>query len=209
MLPSHGLLTLPSENFGLTTNNQRECNVKSKIFLLILAIGTQLPLLAQQPTVPEGPTATTSYTEAQLRQLVPPALPEDVSSPEAIVKAMHEAVSGPQGQWNPDRLRSLCVPNVFFESEDNDKNGTLSIATITLDQLVKDFQNLHQAIPWHEAVSNFSVTRIDRKDGTILAVVSYSGSDNPDKDHPMPSTLTSTSTLLFFAKRWWIVNHTW
>ena len=182
--------------------------MKSRISLLALVIGMQFPLLAQQPASIAGPTATTSYTEAQLKQLVPPARPEDVSSPEAIVKAMHEAVSGPQGKWNPDRLRSLCVPNVLFEYLDKDKDGAPFIGTVTLDQIVKDFQGLHLATPWYEGAGNIAVTRIDKK-GTTMAVVSYSGVDNPDKNSPIPSKATSTSTLLYFANRWWIVSHTW
>jgi len=121
---------------------------------------------------------------------------------------MHEAVSGPQGKWDPDRLRSLCVPNVLFEYLDKDKNGTPFIGTVTLDQIVKDFQGLHLATPWYEAAGNIAVTRIDKK-GTTMAVVSYSGVDNPDKNSPIPSKVTSTSTLLYFAKRWWIISHTW
>ena len=171
----------------------------------------QLPLRAQQPTVPApvGTTATTSYTEAQLKQLVPPARPEDVSSPEAVVKAMHEAVSGPQGKWDPNRLRSLCVPNVFFEYLDKDKDGTPFMATITLDQLTKDFQNIHLSTPWYEKAGTISVTRID-KEGTTMAVVNYTGVEGSDKkDGPMSSKPTSTSTLLYFAKRWWVISHTW
>ena len=46
-----------------------------------------------------------------------PVDPKDVSSPEAIVAAVYDVISGPAGQKrNWDRMRTLFVPDAIFAS---------------------------------------------------------------------------------------------
>jgi hypothetical protein len=51
-------------------------------------------------------TATPSATTAK----APEAKPEDVKSPEAIVAALYDVISGPAGTRDWDRFRSLFTP---------------------------------------------------------------------------------------------------
>jgi hypothetical protein len=46
--------------------------------------------------------------------MVLPARPEDVASQEAVIRALHESVCGPKGEWNSDHFRSLMLPNAIF-----------------------------------------------------------------------------------------------
>jgi hypothetical protein len=163
----------------------------------------------------EGPLASLKHSEAELEKLVPPARPEDVASPEAIVRAMHNAVDGPKGDWNSDRFRSLFLPNAFIAYEDDEsKDGAMNISTITLDDLVRDVRKLHQQTSWDETVVDFpTVIRIRRdvEGHVVLATVLAAVIEGPEPQatHPKDKELTATTTCMYIGKRWWIVSHVW
>jgi hypothetical protein len=183
--------------------------MKTKLLLLILTVGMQFSTLAQKKTPPVTLIPSLSYSKAQLDRIVPRGRPEDVSSPEAIVRALHDSVSGPQGSWNSDRLRSLCVPNVFFEYLDKGKDGTVGLSTVSMDKIANVFKELHRAGPWYERAGNLSVTRIGKDQLGMIAIVNYSAAEGTEKDKPMPYEPTATTTLLYLGNRWWVVSHTW
>ncbi|MCU1252989.1 MAG: hypothetical protein JWQ49_6018 [Edaphobacter sp.] len=62
----------------------------------------------------------------------------------AIVKALHDSVSGPQGEWNGDRLRSLCIPNIFFEYKQKSGDGSPMRASVSMKNLIKVFKKSHR-----------------------------------------------------------------
>lgn len=157
----------------------------------------------------EGPKPTSTYSEKELEKQVPPARPEDVASPEAIIRALHASVSGPQGEWNSDRWRSLFLPNVLFIFEDPGKDGTLRLSTISLDDLTKEVQRLHRQTAWYEQVVDIpSQINIRRESPVALATVSATGIEGttPVIQHPVEKT--ATTTMIYLGKRWWIVSHT-
>lgn len=158
-----------------------------------------------------GPSASFSYSEAELERRTPRARPEDVASPDAIIRAFHDAVDGPKGVWNADRLRSLCVPNVQLEYVDKGPHGELRIAAMTLDHLVEEIQELHRKTAWYERVLDVHIDKIHRVDNNAtLAVAIYSGFERTDPivDYHGPSS-KSVTTLLYARNRWWIVSHMW
>ena len=186
--------------------------MKIKLFLLALVVGTQWAALAQETADPIVVKPSLSYTKEQLDRLVPRARPEDVSSPEAIVKALHEAVSGPKGDWNPERLRSLCVPNVFFENFGKNEDKTLNLSTWSLDKTIEGFRVLHKATSWYMQVSDLEVTIEKGKSADrAIAVVNYNGSDGPTPKEPVATggKPTTTATLIFMNDRWYVLSHTW
>src|SRR5215475_1638080 len=120
--------------------------MRQEKFLSTLGLLTTLVLPLSGRAVPTdfsttAPASTdTSYSEADLERLVPKARPEDVNSPEAVTKAIHEAVSGPRGAWDDKRLRSLCVPNVLFNYAAVDPDGVLRLKTLSMDSVVQIFK---------------------------------------------------------------------
>jgi hypothetical protein len=108
-------------------------------------------------------------------------------------------------------MRSLCIPNVHLEFADKRDDGEVRIATITLDQLVKDLSALHSSTAWYEQVLNVHVTEIPRPESNAkIAVAVYTGAECT---HPIGnykgSGRTSITTLLYVKNRWWIVSHIW
>jgi len=159
----------------------------------------------------KGPEATLSYSEEALEKLVPTAAPADVVSPQAIIRAFHEAVSGPKGDWNADRMRSLCIPNVHLEYADKLPSGEVRIATITLDQLVAELKKLHNSTAWYEHVLNVRVVQIPRPESkATIATAIYTGVERTHPiEHYAGKGSTSITTLLYVKNRWWIVSHIW
>lgn len=67
---------------------------------------------AQQPTPQPSPAQRAAIAaDSMARSQIPPARTEDVSSMDAILRALYDVISGPAGQkrdWN--RFRSLFIP---------------------------------------------------------------------------------------------------
>jgi hypothetical protein len=189
-------------------------SLKSSLLLISVAwIAT--PIYAQNARPfdlshnPE-PNASSTYSEQELEKLVPPARQEDVSSPETIIRAVHEAASGPKGNWNPDRFRSLFIPNAFFGYDDHGKDGTVRISTITLDDLIKELQRLHRQTAWYEKIVDTpTLIKIRRDKQVILEILSAIGIEGTQPSLDNAEEKTSTTTLMYIGKRWWIVSHVW
>jgi hypothetical protein len=174
-----------------------------------LPLIAQSTMTAQSPSV-ERPKPSTSYTEQELERMVPPARPEDVSTPEAAIRALHEAVSGPRGDWNPDRLRSLVLPSVMFTYNDVGDDGVTRISTVTLDDCIREFKKIHQRTAWYEKVVDIPVlARIQRNAQVTLATLSARGIEGTQPIPDESDMTTATTTFIYIGKRWWIVSHTW
>jgi hypothetical protein len=189
-----------------------------RAFSAIIVIGGLVapvsePTCAQtrEPSSDPAFRASNSYSEQELEAQVPEARPEDVSSPQAIVKALHDSISGPKGAWNPDRLRSLCVPGVYFVYGDKGQDRVLRVSTISLDDTIKGFTRLHMQSDWYESVDRMRVTQAVKKDGYRVVTVSYSGREGTQRvtgSRPNPSR-GATTDLIYIGRRWWIVSHMW
>ncbi len=188
--------------------------LSSFLFIVSAAVIT-VPVYAQQsgssiPAQIEGPKATSAYSDKELEKLVPAARPEDVSSPEAIIRALHDSVSGPKGEWSPDRFRSLFIPDAYFGYDDLGEDGVVRISTITLNDLVKEVQRLHRQTSWYEKIVDVpTVIRIRRNKQVILATLSATGVEGTQPVLDNAEQKTSTNILMYTGTRWWIVSHVW
>ncbi len=184
------------------------------VALAVIALVPMIFARAQKSTSPnltpmESLKPSTSYSEEELEKMVPRARPEDVASPEAVIRAMHDSVSGPRGEWNPDRFRSLMLPNAFFAYDDVGKDGTLHISTITVDGLIAELQRHRRETSWYEEIIDVpTLIRIHRNKHVILATLSATGVEGPQPHPEDKEAKTSTTTLIYIGKRWWIVSHT-
>ena len=149
------------------------------------------------------------FTEEELEKSVPPARPEDVASPEAIVRALHDSVSGPKGDWKSDRFRSLCLPNVFFANMERNEEGAPLFASISMDNIVKIFTKVHHESGWYEGVGEMSTVKIVKADGYSLASVTYIAGEGKDPNHKMAEKPNTITDVMYIGKRWWVVSHYW
>jgi len=133
------------------------------------------------------------------------AAPEDVASPDAILKAAYDVISGPAGKrrdW--DRLRSLCVPEVHFIVVT--KPGSADpVASYDLNAFIDAAQKALEKEGFYErSVAN----RVERWDRIAHVFSTYESRHNADDPKPFERGINSFQ-LANDGKRWWIVNIFW
>ena len=135
----------------------------------------------------------------------PAAKPEDVSSPEAILKALYDVISGPAGKardW--DRFRSLFAPGGRLIPTRIVGDGA-SISAITPDQYATAAgprleQNGFFEREIHKTVEQF---------GVVMQVFSTYESRHKAEDPQPFSRGINSIQLLKDGGRWWIVTVYW
>jgi hypothetical protein len=135
-----------------------------------------------------------------------PAKPrrEDVSSPDAIIKAMYETISGPAGPRNWYRERSLYVEGARLIpiGKRINKDGGLEIMSI--EEWIEDAKAFLEENDFYE-------TEIMRKmhcyGNIIQAFSTYESRNDPDSK-PIARGINSIQ-LLKKDGRWWIVTVMW
>ena len=182
----------------------------SLLATVLFPLGGQAAPADTIPPSPESPD--TSYSEADLEKLVPKARPEDVASPEALTKAIHEAVSGGMGPWDDKRLRSLCVPWAQFSYAAVDADGVLRMKSLSMDSVVEIFKEQHQISSWYEIASNVHPVTITRTDvDQQISMVTYSGREGvtPQPPAPFGAPPTASTEVMRIGSRWYCVVHSW
>ena len=130
--------------------------------------------------------------------------PEDVSSPDAIIKAMYDTISGPAGKRNWHRLRSLYLDGARLipTGKRVHKEGELQVMSI--DEWIEDVTDFFAENPFYEKEI---VRHFDRFGNIIQAFSTYEARDKPD-GAPIGRGINSIQ-LLFHQGRWWIVTVMW
>lgn len=129
---------------------------------------------------------------------------EDVDSPDAIIKAMYEVISGPAGPRNWYRQRSLFLDGARLIPIGKRVHKEGELAVMSIDEWIAD------AGPFLEE-NDFYETEIMRKSHSygdiIQAFSTYEARDNPESA-PTARGINSIQ-LLKKDGRWWIVTVMW
>ncbi len=130
----------------------------------------------------------------------PEANPEDVESPEAVVEAAAEAISGPPGERDLDRFRSLFHPEANLVSTDRE-NGEPAQGEWTLQEYVSLFKKAFADSALYERVVNTVTQRF----GDMAHVwATFEQRHSPDDD-PYRRGIDAFQ-LWYDGERWWIRN---
>jgi len=136
----------------------------------------------------------------------PAAKPADVASPDAIIAAVYDVISGSASQkrdW--DRMRSLFHPGARLIPTAPKKEGGMGATSFSLQDYID------RASPYFEK-NGFSEKEIARRTeqwGNILQSFSTYESRHDAKD-AMPFARGINSFQLFFdGTRWWILTIYW
>ena len=159
-------------------------------FLLALSlVGLQGSLAAQAPAPPP-----------------PPAKPEDVSSPDALIKAVYDVISGPAGQkrdWN--RMRSLFWPGARLIPTGRGQDGKHGARVWTVEEYIT------RAGPGLEEGGFFEreLGRVQEQYGNIVHLMSsYDSKRKADDPQPFARGVNSFQ-LMNDGSRWWILTIFW
>jgi hypothetical protein len=168
---------------------------------LILLLGMNFtPLFAQNQPKPRSSLQTPAATQPY------GAKPADVASPDAILAAVYEVMSGPAGQerdW--DRMRPLFYPGAQLIRTAVKKEGGLTAAFLTPEDYIVRAGSYFKKNSFFER----EVARRSERWSSIMQVFSTYESRHDPKD-PAPFARGINSFQLFFdGTRWWIMTIYW
>ncbi len=136
----------------------------------------------------------------------PVAKPADVSSPEAILNAVYDVISGAQNQprdW--DRMRSLFIPDARLIPTVPSANGHTDAVVLTIDGYIARASSRMATMGFYER----SVHNETEQYGNIVQVWStYESRHAPTDATPFVRGINSFQ-LLKDGDRYWIVNIFW
>jgi hypothetical protein len=154
------------------------------------------PAAQQQPTPPRPPQ--------DLFAQVPAPKPEDVKSIDSILAALYNVISGPAGDRDWNRFRSLFVPTATLTSAGKDRDGNIRVRPRSVEEYVKGAGTYFAQ---HAFFESPIVNRIYTF-GNMANVHSSYESRNAAAEAPFARGINSFE-LAFDGKRWWIVSILW
>jgi hypothetical protein len=162
--------------------------------------------LAQTPTPAPTPAPPRLTGSIAGHPDWPAAKPDDVKSPEAIVKAVYDVISGGKGQprdW--DRMRSLFVPDARLIPSTTGKDGHNDAIFLTVDGYIARSSGRMTSDGFFE----HSIHNETEQFGNIVQVWStYESRHNADDPTPFARGINSFQ-LLKDGDRYWVVNIFW
>jgi len=132
------------------------------------------------------------------------ARPEDINSPDAIIKAMYSLISGPAGKRNWPRLKTLYLPGARLIPTGRRIHKPGELQVLTIDEWVEDVKDFFAEEDFYETEI---VRHTDRFGNIIQAFSTYVAKNNPEG--PVIARGINSIQLLFHEKRWWIVTVFW
>jgi hypothetical protein len=169
--------------------------------LLGAAAGAQKPEAAPpSQTPPQVPI----LSAAELAAKVPAPRPDDVKSVDAIMHAIYDVISGPAGERDWSRFRSLFLPQARFAQTEKHPEGATAIISWSVDEFVRDAGEVFAKEAFYEtAIVNQPDTF-----GNVTQVFSSYESRHSPGEKPFQRGVNSIQ-LLNDGKRWWVVSILW
>ena len=132
--------------------------------------------------------------------------PADVSSPDAIIKAMYETISGPAGKRNWYRMRGLFLEGARMiptgKRAHKDKEDELQVMSV--DEWIEDATGYLEENDFYES----EIMRKTHEYGNLVQAFSTYETRNDPEGAPIARGINSIQ-LLNKDGRWWIVNVMW
>jgi len=188
-----------------------ETTVKLFLFPALIAAVLLSPIYgAQSSTAPAPRTANMPKNEAPqqdpatqpLSARVPPAKPADVNSIDSILAAVYNVISGPAGERDWNRFRSLFIPSARLTSAQKNKDGSFF-----LEDVEGYAQGAGSYFKTHGFFENSIVNRVE-KFGNVAQVFSSYESRTAPNEKPFARGVNSIQ-LFYDGTRWWVVSILW
>jgi hypothetical protein len=174
------------------------------VLAVFLVSSAAFPLRAQEDS--KKPSAATP-AEPQAATPQPAAKPADVASPEAILAATYDVISGPAGQQRDwDRFRSLFVPGArLIPVVPRKAGGGLDTRIITPDEYAQHADAYFQKNGFAER----EIARKSERYGNIMQIFSTYESRHDAKDAQPFARGINSFQLFYDGTRWWVVTIYW
>jgi hypothetical protein len=175
--------------------------LKSLLVVLMLAVISIAQSSAPPPSAESKPAAV---PVADLSSQVPAPRPDDVKSVDGLIHALYDVISGPAGDRDWNRFRSLFVPQARFTKAAKAADGSPIVRLLSVDDYVTRAGAAFKKEPFYEsAIVNQAQTY-----GNITQVFSSYESRHAPGDKPFQRGINSIQ-LFNDGKRWWVLSILW
>jgi hypothetical protein len=130
--------------------------------------------------------------------------PEDVASPDAIIKAMYDTISGPAGKRNWYRERSLFLEGARLIPIGDRVHKESGLEVLSLEEWIEDADPFLSENDFYE----IEIMRQMNRFGNLVQVFSTYEARNSTDGEPIARGINSIQ-LLHKDDRWWIVTVMW
>jgi hypothetical protein len=158
---------------------------------------------APQAAAPQSQNTTVSPA-GDLSSRVPTAKPEDVKSIDAILHALYDVISGPAGERDWNRFRSLFVPEARLTAVTKRPDGTAPVRLLSVDDYVKGAGGYFAKNGFFESAI---VNRV-QKFGNVAQVFSSYESRHAAAEKSFTRGINSIQ-LLNDGSRWYVLSILW
>ena len=135
-----------------------------------------------------------------------PADPRDVSSPEAIVAAVYDVISGPAGKKrNWDRMRTLFVPDARMIPTAKRPSGESTRRVLTVEEYIANSGPFLEKDGFFE----MEIGKKTEQFGNIVHVFSTYESKRTLTDEKSFMRGINSFQLWYDGKRWWVITILW
>ena len=180
--------------------------MKFKIFALLVGLALFSFNAGGQSTAPAAkpqPQATPKPPQ-DLAAQVPTSKPEDVKSIDSILTALYNVISGPAGERDWNRFRSLFLPQATLTSAGKDRDGVIRVRPRTVEGYVTGAGSYFSQ---HGFFESPIVSRVQTFGNVAQVFCSYE-SRGAAGEAPFARGINSIQ-LANDGKRWWIVSILW
>ena len=147
----------------------------------------------------------TALASSAMAQTLAAVDPKDVASPEAIVQAMYDVISGPAEQpRNWDRMHTLMAPYAHFVAAGVKADGTVSVRDLTPDDYATRATPMLAKEGFFERGVPLRVTRY----GHTAVVESPYESRHAKGQAPFARGINQF-VLVNDGQRWWVTEIIW
>jgi hypothetical protein len=134
----------------------------------------------------------------------PQPRPEDIGSPDAIVKAMYDTLSGPAGKRNWHRWRSLFVDDARLIPISRRISGEEGFRIMSIDEWIAEAEPFYlENDLWETEIVRHS----NRFGNMIQAFSTYEARNDPDGTPQLRGI--NAVQLVYMEGRWWVVTVMW
>ncbi len=181
--------------------------MKFKLFAMVVGLAlfsfnaagqsSSAPAATSQPQAAPKPPQEAS---AQ----VPAPKPDDVKSIDSILAALYNVISGPAGERDWNRFRSLFLPGATLTSAGKDRDGNIRVRPRTVEGYVTGAGGYFSQ---HGFFESPIVSRVQTFGNVAQVFCSYE-SRSAAGEAPFARGINSIQ-LAHDGKRWWVVSILW
>jgi len=172
---------------------------------LIVALSIAYGLSAIAQTKPQTPPNAAQSTPTPAQAAAPSARPGEVDTPEHLLAAVYDVISGPAGKRDWDRFRSFFYPGARLMPSGKNQQGVLGVRVLTPDEYVARAQGRFDTEGFFErSIAN----RVEVWDHIAHVWSTYESRHAKDDAKPFARGINSFQ-LFNDGTRWWVLSIYW